>query len=412
MAGLGSSPDRRPLRAWERGLSVERRFGSALAARLQRFQGRARRPAGVGEPITGGVVLLGRVWAGGGSEPFDGAVIVDSAGRLSYLGPVGSQVLDSDLPVLGGGSSWIGPAVSDVHVHLPDDPALLPALSRGGVLGLRDLGASAARAASLRTGRRGPGRSLPFVSASGPMLTALDGFPGDCRGSHLAVQHVHSAGHAQQLVRRCAAEGADVIKVLLDRGDDASGFAVLSPTILEAIVQAAHSAGLAVVAHALHADMVARAVDAGVDEFAHTPTERLTEQLVDRIAAAGISVVSTLQSFFSAGRGREAAANAAALHRAGVRLRYGTDFGLRATGPVGVDPRELDRLADAGLGRLGALRSATEFAAQAPGMRAGSGLLRVGEPAALVVLGADPIVEPGVWRAPLAVLAGACLIEN
>ncbi|SOD74304.1 imidazolonepropionase-like amidohydrolase [Jatrophihabitans sp. GAS493] len=411
MAGR-TSPERRGLRTRAAASSVERLFGSVVAARMQRFQRRTRRPTSVGESLAGGATLLGRIWAGGASEPFDGALIIDSSGRISYLGPVGSQILDTDLPVIGGGETWIGPAVCDAHVHLPDDPTVLHTLTRSGVLGLRDLGSSAARAARLRTGRRDPTPALPFVSASGPMLTAPDGFPGESRGAHPAAQYVHSAGHAQQLVRRCAAEGADVIKVILDRGDGSDGFAVLSPTILEAIVQAAHATGLAVVAHALRADMVTRAVDAGVDELAHTPTERLSEELIDRIAAAGISVVSTLQSFFSAGKGREAAANAAALHRAGVRLRYGTDFGLRPGAPIGVDPRELDRLADAGLGRLGALRSATEFAAQAPGMRMRSGLLRVGEPAALVMLGADPIVEPGAWRAPLAVLADARLIEN
>jgi imidazolonepropionase-like amidohydrolase len=165
------------------------------------------------------------------------------------------------------------------------------------------------------------------------------------------------------------------------------------------------------VAHALSVDMVRRAVDGGVDELAHTPTERLPDELVARIADARIAVVSTLQTFFSAGSGRAAAANAAALYRAGVVLRYGTDLGNSGT-RVGVDPRELDRLADAGLGRLGALRAATEFAAQTPGMRGRTGRLQVGAPAALVVLRGDPIAEPGFWRAPAAVLADGRLMVN
>ncbi len=83
--------------------------------------------------------------------------------------------------------------------------------------------------------------------------------------------------------------------------------------------------------------------------------------------------MSTLQTFFSAGVGRVAAENAADLHAAGVPLRYGTDLGNDGTRP-GVDPRELDRLADAGMGRLGALRAATEFGARArPGSAAEPG---------------------------------------
>jgi imidazolonepropionase-like amidohydrolase len=70
-----------------------------------------------------------------------------------------------------------------------------------------------------------------------------------------------------------------------------------------------------------------------------------------------------------------------------------------------VDPRELDRLAAAGLGRLGALRAATEASAGAAGVRRRTGRLVVGEPAALVLLPASPLVEPGVWRTPSAVFA-------
>jgi imidazolonepropionase-like amidohydrolase len=87
-----------------------------------------------------------------------------------------------------------------------------------------------------------------------------------------------------------------------------------------------------------------------------------------------------------------------------VVLRYGTDLGNDGTYP-GVDPRELDRLADTGLGRRGALRAATELAAHAPGIRRRSGLLRRGESAALVLLPDDPLGEPGAWRTPAAVLA-------
>jgi imidazolonepropionase-like amidohydrolase len=170
--------------------------------------------------------------------------------------------------------------------------------------------------------------------------------------------------------------------------------------VVRAVVDCAHDHGLAVVAHALRRDMVHRALDASIDELAHTPTERLGDEDVDRIADAGVSVVSTLQTFFAAGDARAAAANARDLVAAGVVLRYGTDLGNTGTTP-GVDPRELDRLADAGLGREGALLAATLHSARAPGIRGRTGLLRLGEAANLVVLSADPVLEPAAWRNPL-----------
>ncbi|MCW2610542.1 MAG: amidohydrolase, partial [Cryptosporangiaceae bacterium] len=54
---------------------------------------------------------------------------------------------------------------------------------------------------------------------------------------------------------------------------------------------------------------------------------------------------------------------------------------------------------------LGALRSATQAAARAHGVRGRTGRIAVGDLAALVLLTADPLVEPWAWRAPVVVVA-------
>ncbi|MEP6599218.1 MAG: amidohydrolase family protein [Actinomycetota bacterium] len=352
-----------------------------------------------------GIFLVGSVWPGGDAEPFEGTVVIDGRGVIDRMAPLSALSLPADITVLGGPGYWIGPGVVDAHVHLAFGSAA--ACLAGGVVGVRDLGAPPALARQWRTGHRRPAPGRPFTAVAGPVLTAPRGYPSRTWGRERYAAPVGSAGQARQVVQRVAADGADLIKIALEPG--LVGWPVPSPAIVRAVVQAAHAAGLSVVAHALQVDMVRRALDGGVDELAHTPTERLPEQLVDRIAEAGIGVVSTLQTFFSAGSGRSAADNATALHRAGVRLRYGTDLGNEGTRP-GVDPRELDRLADTGLGRSGALRAATEYSAGAPGIRRRTGLLRVGEPVALVLLPANPLAEPGAWRSPTAVLADGRLI--
>ncbi len=364
---------------------------------------RIRELAGLGT----GVALLGRVWPGGATEPFDGAVVLDGRGIVSYVGPASAFTLPDGVAVLGGDGYWIGPGIVDAHVHLAfGSPAdCLPA----GLVAVRDLGAPPQLARQWRTGHRPPAPGLPHISVCGPILTAPQGYPSRTWGQAGFTTFLTSAGQARQVVQRVAADGADVIKLALEPGP--AGWPVPEPAVVRAVVDAAHSAGLAVVAHAVRADMVRRAVDGGVDELAHTPTEELSESLVARIAERRIAVVSTLQTFFSAGTGRIAAANAAALHEAGVELRYGTDLGNTGTHP-GVDPRELDRLADAGLGRQGALRAATEGSARAAGIRGRTGHIRRGEPAALVLLPADPLAEPGAWRAPSAVLADGRLHLN
>lgn len=355
-----------------------------------------------------GVAFAGTVWAGGDTEPRPGVVVVDAAGRVAAIAD--SEVpLGHELLVLGGEHHWVVPGIVDAHVHLGFDPAANSADSRGGIsgfntglIGVRDLGAPLRRAMSWQTGHRVAPANEPFVAVSGPILTAPGGYPSRSWGAGGYAEFVGSPAEARSAVQRLAAAGVDVIKVALEPGS--AGWPVLPRDALFAACDAAHALGLGVVAHALTGAMVTRALDAGVDELAHTPTERLPEQLVDRIANAGMTVTSTLQTFFSGGVGPDAAANAADLVAAGVTVRYGTDLGNSGTAP-GVDPRELDRLAAAGLGRLGALRAATEHSARALGMRSRSGRITQGEAAGLVLLPSDPLAEPGVWRTPAAVFA-------
>jgi imidazolonepropionase-like amidohydrolase len=353
-----------------------------------------------------GMVFYGTVWTGGDAEPFaDGAVVLDGQSRVVAVGPRAALDISADLPAYGDHESWIGPGICDAHVHLAFGG--LDESLAAGLIGLRDLGAPRHRAAALRTGHGRPSRGKPFVAASGPMLTSTGGYPSRSWGADGFAVFADTPADARHAVRDLAVSGADVIKIALE---PRHGWPVMGPATVRAAVDTAHAAGLAVVAHALSAEMVVRAVSGGVDELAHTPTERLDSEVIEQLADRRIAVVSTLQIFFSEGAGRTAAANATDLVAAGVVLRYGTDLGNAGTRP-GVDPRELDRLADAGLGRLGALRAATRASAQAPGMRRRNGLLRMGEPAALVLLPADPLSEPGAWRAPSAVVADGRLIQ-
>ena len=357
-----------------------------------------------------GRALVGTVWLGGDSEPLPGGIVIGPSGLIErVLVGDAAQVraqLPRDLAVIGGDDAWIGPGIIDAHVHL-----MLGALAgclASGVVAVRDLGAPAHQAAGWQTShRRSPGRRVPgrpVVSVAGPILTAPGGYPSLTWGAATGVAAaVASPGRAGLVVRQLALRGVDVIKVALESGP--AGWPTPTRPILGAIVEAAHREGLPVVAHALTARMVTRALDAGVDELAHMPTERLPDPIIERLVASGTAVVSTLQTFFSEGTGAGAAANATALVRAGATVRYGTDLGNSGTAP-GVDPRELDRLAQAGLGRLGALRAATQWSAQAAGMRGPSGVLRVGDPASAVVLAGDPLREPLLWRAPVAVVIG------
>jgi imidazolonepropionase-like amidohydrolase len=387
--------------------------GAARSVRRRRLSGR---PDG---SLGRGVALRGIVWPGGDARPYDGVVLVGPDGRIDRIGPTASVPIPVGVRVIGASHTWVGPGIVDAHVHLAVGPASGPASGgsfgaaedalRGGVVGVRDLGSPRAAALRIRTGHRRPPRGLPYVGVAGPILTAAGGYPSRSWGAAGFASFLTDPAQARLVVRGLAGDGVDVVKVAVERGT-AGGWPVPATAVLRAVVDAAHDAGLKVVAHALTAEAVGRVLDAGVDELAHIPGERLPEPVVDRIAGAGVPVVSTLQTFFSGGGGRAAAGNAVALHRAGVRLVYGTDLGNAGT-RAGVDPRELDRLADAGLGRLGALRAATERSAAVAGVRQRTGRLARGELAAAVLLNGDPLVEPGVWARPRAVVCDGRLLE-
>jgi imidazolonepropionase-like amidohydrolase len=319
-----------------------------------------------------GRALYGTVWTGGSDPPFaGGVVVVASTGEVLAVGPAADVAVPEGFAAVRGG--WVGPALYDAHVHLAFGS--YDAMRAGGVVAVRDLGAPPALAASWRD----PGR----VAVAGPLLTAPGGYPSRSWGAAGFARFVASVEDARVAVAELDTAGVDVVKVALE---PAGGAPVPDTDVGFAIVRAAHERGLAVTAHALSEPMVLRALDMGVDELCHTPSGPLSPATVERIADADVGVVSTIETL-----GGAAPATARALVAAGVRLRYGTDLGNAGTVP-GADPRELRRLADAGLGMLGALRAAAV------------GPVEVGRTARVVVLAADPRTDPETWRAPLAVL--------
>jgi imidazolonepropionase-like amidohydrolase len=372
--------------------------------------GRARRPA-ARPPVRPvhlltprGLACRGLVLAGfgpGAATYADGVVLVGTDGAVVAVGPADRVDVPADVPTVGGPGAAVVPGLVDAHVHLAfSSPAAMVA---GGVVAVRDLGAPLADARRWRAG------AAPVVAVAGPVLTAPGGYPSRTWGAAGFAEPVADAAGAKAAVRRLAAAGVDLVKLALE---PAGGAPVPSPAVAAAVVAAAHDAGLAVTCHALTAAMVGRALDAGVDELCHTPVETLPAAIVERVAGSGVGVVSTLHTLAAGPGGGGALANARALVAAGVPMAYGSDLGNAGTRP-GADPRELARLARAGLGAVGALRAATEEAGGRPGL-AGRVPARIcpGQSACLLVLAGDPRRNLAVVAEPVAVVLGAQVVRR
>jgi imidazolonepropionase-like amidohydrolase len=141
-----------------------------------------------------------------------------------------------------------------------------------------------------------------------------------------------------------------------------------------------------------------------MDELAHMlmSPEEIPASLIDEIARAGMAVVPTLSIFFGVSR-EIAIANVRALVGAGGRVVYGTDLGNQGPGP-GIDAREVEGMARAGLSGTDIVRSGTVAAAGWLGL-ADRGRIAPDAVADLVAVDGDPATDPlaltrvrMVWR--------------
>jgi len=291
-----------------------------------------------------------------------------SEGRIVALDP---ERIESDVEVVDLSGRWLAPAFIDSHVHLaylPEAPAMLD----GGVVAAVDLAAPIDALAE-------PLGAMQ-VRWAGPMVTAVGGYPTQSWGRDGYGTEVTTADQAAAAVATLTESGASVIKVPL------GGSPGLTDAALAAAVSAAHDRGLPVAAHALDDASAARAAAFDVDVLAHLPTRPLS---ADTVAAwSGRAVVPTLAAF---GGGADTLANLSALHDAGARVLYGTDFGNTRT--PGIQAAELRAMRDAGLSSADILAAGTSTPAAFWGFD-GLGALAVGARASLLVLDADPLSDP------------------
>jgi imidazolonepropionase-like amidohydrolase len=327
-------------------------------------------------------------WLGPGRLVRDVIVVLDGA-SIAYAGPAGQappHAPDQEIVVDG----FVMPGVVDRHVHMGLADAL--AVVVGGTTAVRDLGWPPGVIHRVAVASQDPAFDGPYVRAVGPIVTCRGGYPTRAgwapEGTGLEVRGPEQAAEAAERVLREGTAGAVKVALNADAG------AVLDDRELAAVCGAAHAKGAIVTAHVQGAGQAARALVAGVDEFAHCPwSERLADDVIHR-AAARMRIVSTLD-IHSHGRDtpelRIAVDNLRRFVHAGGRVVYGTDLG---NGPIppGIHHGEAVHLAAAGLGPEAILEAMTFRP------------LDAGERGDLVALAGDPLEDLDALRRPILVL--------
>lgn len=233
-------------------------------------------------------------------------------------------------------------------------------------------------------------------------------------------------------VRSQLKAGADLIKVMISGGIAGEHEKIhtrqLFPDELAAVLETAHAWGRKVTAHAGPANVIAEAVELGLDCVEHG--YQLTAPVAAQMAASGTALVPTLlvtrcQEFFeelevppwmqrralSAGKHHLDSYQLAVA--AGVEVLLGSDMppfwrceGTNAT------VRELEHMSDYGIGPTRALYAGTLAPVRWLGAAAELGTVEPGKHADLIAMDGDPTEDAAAFRSLRWVMKGGAVVRD
>ncbi|WP_165372405.1 amidohydrolase family protein [Nocardioides iriomotensis] len=372
-----------------------------------------------------------------------GATVLHESGRI-----VGVVTGAADLPdgvEVTEHAGTVLPGLVDGHTHLVADGTIggleragalsdaeidtviassLRAHAVAGVTTVRDLGDRGFRTLA---SRERPG--LPRVVASGPPLTIP--------GGHCHFLGGVVDGDLRAVVAEHAGRGVDVVKVMASGGFATPGTDQLGTQFtvaeLTGLVDAAHDAGLPVVAHAHSLAAMQNALAAGVDGIEHftgltSQGPRIDDDLLDEVARQGVYVgltmgndrslhalmpepppaLAALMARLGVGSFDELYASRmrdlSRLREHGVAVVSGVDSGMAPPKQHGNVWRTVGEMVESGYPVAEALAAATSVAAEACGLAAETGRLAEGYAADLLVVDGDLAEDPSLLGRPRHVL--------
>lgn len=370
------------------------------------------------EPDQGGTVLRnGLLIDGTGAEPVEGAAVLIQNGRIAAVGVNSDVSIPESATVIDLEGATILPGFINAHVHDGFDGNNLKAWAEAGVTTVRDLGSDYGPAFfQLRDDLNGDNENARLIAA-GPMLTVPGGYP-DVPWQDPSAYPVSTVEEAGQATAGIIADGADLIKISLDRGDIFEmEIPVLSDEMAAEILRVAHEEGSVVSAHVLAARDIDLALDAGVDDIAHMAGTYASNDQIDRVVQAGMYWVTTIELWYHIGFGFEVVAieNLRRFVEAGGKVALGTDFaGYVGDFDLGMPIREIGYMADSGMAPMEIIVAATRNAARVCDRENDLGTLEVGKIADILVVNGNPLedIEGALTDVRLVVHNGIVIVDN
>lgn len=330
------------------------------------------------------------------------------------------------------GDATILPGFIESHAHITFQNVNKNTVLEQGITTVQDTGGP------LMAPEGGQG-NLRLLSV-GPIIQASGGYPlnvfggGDGGYDKIGIP-VESTAEAEQVVADLAAGGATAIKIALEPGGEpgapwmqphgdspvpSTPWPLLSQDITNAIVAKAHALGKRVIAHVGENIGFERALDAGIDEFAHIPCSEINEDLLQRAADQGITFVTTidtLSSCVNTATQKGIHSNTMSLASKGAKFIYGSEIGHDNV-PWGINGEEFHRMLHLTSGQsidftdvVNVFKAATSRAGEHLGL-APLGALVPGAPADIIAVQGNPFERFKILEYPSLVISGGRTIVN
>ena len=339
-----------------------------------------------------------------GTQFLTGQSVLVQNGKIVQVAPP-NQIKAKDARLVNVPGGTILPGFIDMHTHHLINGVPSQRMLEHGVTTARDLGSPEPLTAATTNK---PYQLRQFLS--GPIIQTIGGYPNVVfPGSGVEVMGVDNV---KLKVDSLVAQGASVIAVSLEKGGEFGApwhwhnpsslppWHTLSNDELNAIVDRAHNVHhIKVTAYFGDNEGAQRALDAGVDEWAHMPCDPLSPDVIKKAGeliqsdrTKGVAIDGTIDTEVQCTGVHD---NAADLVAAGAKLFYATDMGHPDI-PHGIDAQEIHMGLHVGFhtgkdyltSLTEALTSATRKGGDYLGL-APLGQIVPGAPADLIVIGSD-----------------------
>jgi imidazolonepropionase-like amidohydrolase len=300
-----------------------------------------------------------------------------------------------------------------------------------------DLGADPEAVFALRDAIAAGKVSGPRILAAGQAITPsgghgdVNGFSPEVLAALRANNRCNGADDCRRATREMVQSGADLVKVTATGGVLSNTNAGLAQQLtddeLKAIVQAAHSMGRIVVAHAHGKDGIDAALRAGIDGIEHgTYADAESFKLYKQSGAwyvptllAGVTVKEEAQKpgtwmpkpvqEKALKVADTAIATAREARKAGVKFAFGTDTGVSKHGD---NAREFALMVQAGFSPAEAIKAATVDAAEHLRLSAETGRIAPGLAADIIAVDGDPLKDVATLTAVKFVMARGSVAKD